>query len=233
MLYYLVKTSSFKYIQYSYFKTMKIVNKIANLPIPFLDHWGYSIIFIAALLEATPLFGLFIPGQIIIVLAGFFAKQGILDIGDVIFFAAFGAILGDLIGYFLGKKYGYSFITDYGKYFFFKKEYFKETKKIMNDHPGKTLVIGRFNSLTRAFAPFVAGSTDVPFFKFLIYNIIGGVTWAVSFFLVGYIFGASYELATQYVGRIILIMFIIGIGSIYIYYRIKRKSKYLKKQTFK
>ncbi len=203
---------------------MSIVDKILSLPFPVLDHWGYWIVLLFAMLEAMPLFGLFAPGMLIVIIGGFLAKIGILEIGDVIFFASAGAIIGDLIGYFLGKKYGYSFISRYGKYFFFKKEHFEKTKKLMNHHTGATLIIGRFNSLTRAFAPFIAGSTNVSFLKFLTYNISGGISWAISFVLIGYIFGKSYEIAEQYIGKFIFIAIILSAIIIYLYRFINKRK---------
>ena len=142
---------------------MSFVDTISNFSFLGFNYWGYVIIFLVAALEATPVFGLFVPGMIIVMTGGVLARLGILDIGDVIIVAAFGAILGDLIGYILGRKYGVSFLERYGKYFFFKKELFEKTKRLMNNHTGKSLIIGRFNSLTRSFAPFIAGSTNTPF----------------------------------------------------------------------
>ncbi len=202
---------------------MSIINKILGLPFPVLNHWGYWVLLLAAILESSPLFGLLIPGQLIVVIGGFFVRLGILDFGDTIFIVALGAVLGDLIGYLLGKKYGYSFITRYGKYFFLKRKYFEKTKRLMNHHTGKTLIIGRFNPLTRAFAPFVAGSSDVSFLKFLAYNIIGGISWAISFVLIGYFFGKSYEIIDQYVGKFIFIVIILSIVILYLFKFINKR----------
>jgi undecaprenyl-diphosphatase len=162
-------------------------------------------------------------------IGGVLVRTGILDIGDVIFFSILGAILGDLMGYLLGRKYGFNFITKYGKYFFFKKEHFEKTKKLMNHHTGKTLMIGRFHSLTRAFAPFVAGSTNVPFLKFMTYNIIGGISWAISFITIGYIFGESYEIASKYIGRFIFIAIVLSIAIVYLYRLINKRKHIFKK----
>ena len=211
---------------------MSIISKILSLPFPVLNHWGYWIILIFAILEAVPLFGLFAPGMSIVIIGGFLAKIEVLEIGDVIFFAALGAILGDLIGYLLGKKYGYSFITKYGKYFFFKKRHFEKTKKLMNRHTGKTLIIGRFNSVTRSFAPFVAGLTNVSFFKFLTYNVIGGISWAISFVMVGYIFGKSYEIAAQYIGGFIFIAIVLSILIVYAYKFINKRKHIFSRYNF-
>ncbi|MCA9460267.1 MAG: bifunctional DedA family/phosphatase PAP2 family protein, partial [Nanoarchaeota archaeon] len=203
---------------------MGIVEKILSLPLPVLNHWGYWIILLGAMLEAIPLVGLFAPGMLIVIIGGFFAKIGILEIGDVIFFASTGAIIGDLIGYLIGKNYGYSFLSKYGKYFFFKKEYFEKTKTLMNHHTGKTLIIGRFNSLTSAFSPFVAGTSNVPFRKFIIFNVIGGISWAISFIMIGYIFGKSYEIASKYIGKFIFIAIIVSIIIVYLYKFINKRK---------
>jgi len=72
---------------------MSIIDKILSLPFPVLNHWGYWIVLLFAILEAIPLVGLFAPGMLIVIIGGFFAKIGILDIGDVIFFASTGAII--------------------------------------------------------------------------------------------------------------------------------------------
>ncbi len=203
---------------------MSILDKIVNLPFDILNHWSYPIIFFAALIEASPLFGLLIPGQMIVIAGGFFAKIGIIDLGDVIFFAALGAIMGDFLGYGLGRKYGYRLIVRYGKYFFFKREYFETTKRLVSMHPGKTLIMGRFHSITRAFTPFIAGASSMGFLKFLGYNIIGGVSWAISFTLVGFIFGESYEVAAKYLGRVIFIILALSVVIILLcHYRNKRK----------
>lgn len=193
-------------------------------------HWGYIVVFFATAFEATPLFGLFVPGLVITIIAGFAAKLGILDIGDVIVVASAGAILGDFIGYLLGKKYGISFLDRYGKYFFFRKAQFEKTKHFMNENTGKAIVIGRFNSLTRSFAPFVAGATNTPFRKFIMFNIIGGISWATSFVIIGYVFGQEYETASRYIGGVTTIAIVTGIAIAYLYRFIdKRKhifSKY-------
>ncbi|MEK6947052.1 MAG: DedA family protein [Nanoarchaeota archaeon] len=204
---------------------MKITDKILNLPIQVLQLWGYPIVFLAALLEASPFFGILIPGQTIVMIGGFYAKLDVLNIYYVIVLSSLGAIIGDIIGYVLGRAYGYSFIRDYGKYFFFKKEYFKRTKELMNEHTGKTIIIGRFNSITRAFAPFVAGSSKVPFKKFLFYNLIGGISWGVFFSLVGYIFGKAYKVASGYIDGFLIIFFIAAILAVYFYIGHKRRKK--------
>jgi len=207
----------------------QLAAQIVNMPEPFLHHWGYWIILIVAILEATPFFGIFAPGQAIVIFGGVFAKFGILDLWAVLWISSMGAIIGDYLGYAVGRKYGHNFLTKYGKYFFFKEEYYKKTKEIMHNHTGKAVIIGRFNQLTRAFAPFVAGATEVPVKKFSIYNITGGIMWAVTFVILGYIFGKSYEVASHYAGQILIGAIVISVFIGWGYGFINRKKHIFQK----
>lgn len=180
-------------------------------------------IFVTASLEAVPLLGFFSPGMVIVIIGGLLAKLGVLGLGEVVLFASLGATIGDLIGYYIGSRYGYSFLDKYGKYFLFRKRQYEITKHVMNNHTGKSLIIGRFNSFTRSFAPFIAGSTDTPFGRFLMFNVIGGIAWAVTFVMVGYIFGHSYELVSRYIGFFVTGAILLSIGIIYSYRFINNK----------
>jgi len=112
----------------------------------------------------------------------------------------------------------------YGKYFFFKEKYFEKTKKLIAHHTGKTIIIGRFNPVIRALVPFVAGSSNISLLKFSFYNIVGGISWAVSSVLIGFIFGQSYEIVAKYIGRFITIALIISIILIFLYRFINEKK---------
>ncbi len=207
------------------------VDYIANLPVPFLHHWGYWIIFLSTILETIPPIGLVIPGNTIVILGGFFAKLQIIDVGDVIWIAALGAVIGDSLGYYLGKRYGYSFLTKYGKYFYFKEEHYNKVKKLVNTHTGKTVILGRFNPLSRVFVPFIGGASEIPFFKFIFYGIIGAISWAASSVLLGFVFGASYEIVSKYTGRFLLIITIVLILIFYFYHFINRRNKLFSKKN--
>ena len=183
---------------------LNINDFLLNLPLPLIDHWGYLIIFVSAMVEALPIFGSFVPGHTIVIISGFFAQMGILRLDALILTASAGAIIGDLLGYFIGRKYGQEFITRYGKYFFFHQDKFEATKKLVDEHAGKTLILGRFSLFTRAFTPLVAGMSQVKFYRFIGYDLLGGIIWAVSSVLIGYIFGLGYSTAAKYFGRIIM-----------------------------
>jgi membrane protein DedA with SNARE-associated domain len=196
---------------------MDIFNDIWSLIQSILMHGGYWIIFVVTAMEAVPLVGSFVPGHALIILAGIFAKIGVLNVYLVISVSVFGAIVGDIVAFLLGRKYGYGFLIRFGKYFFLKEEHLERAKQVMVIHTGKTLIIGRFSPVTRALTPFLAGASGVHINRFWFFNIIGCILWAVSSVILGYIFGASYEFISQYLGRFILIATIISILMLWAY----------------
>jgi len=203
---------------------MHIFTIIWNALESILLHGGYWIIFVVSLFEAAPLVGSFVPGHALIILAGFLSNIGILDVRFVIAAAVTGAILGDIGSYMIGKKYGYTFLMRFGKYFFLQQEHIEKAKAVMAKHSGKALILGRFNPVTRALTPFLAGTSELPIKKFWFYDIIGCITWAVASVTVGYIFGASYEVISQYVGKFIFIATLISIFIIWAYHFINSRS---------
>jgi undecaprenyl-diphosphatase len=206
---------------------MSIINNfLLNLPLPMIDHWGYLIIFVSAMVEALPIFGSFFPGQTVVIFSGFLAWLGILRLDVVIVVAASGAIIGDLLAYIIGRKYGHDFIVRYGKYFFLNQERFEKTKRLVQEHAGKTLVIGRFSPFTRAVAAFIAGISKVKFSRFIFFAVSGGIVWATSSVLVGYIFGQGFATASKYFGRFIIIAIVVII-LIILGYRLLDKRRHI------
>lgn len=182
-----------------------------------LVHGGYWIIFVVSLLEAAPLVGSFVPGHALIILAGFLSNIGVLNVQTVIIAGATGAVLGDIGAYHVGKKYGYDLLTRFGKYFFVEEEHIDKAKQILDKHTGKALILGRYNPVTRALVPFLAGTSEIPLKKFWFYDIIGAVTWAIASITVGYLFGASYEFITHYAGKFIFIATVLSLLIIWAY----------------
>ncbi|MEI6596698.1 MAG: bifunctional DedA family/phosphatase PAP2 family protein [bacterium] len=205
---------------------------LLNLPLPLLDHWGYIIIFFAYIAETLPILGTFIPGHTIIILGGFLAKIGVLKLETVIFVAAFGVVFGDLLAYYIGRKYGYDFVIRYGKYFFLNEKKYEKTKNLVSEHAGKALIVGRFSPFTRALAAFLAGIYKIKFPKFIFYSIVGGVSWSTLSVFLGYIVGQGFEGAAKYFGRIVLTALIL-IVLIFLAYRTlnKRRQVFVKKHS--
>lgn len=203
---------------------MLFEQQILTLPVETVRAWAYSIVLVASTLEAMPLFGVLVPGQTFVTIAGFFSRVDTLQMPVILFAGSLGAVLGDIISFAIGRRYGPPFIEKYGKYFFMHPERFQSTKKMIQRNAGKTLILGRFTSFTRGFAPFAAGSCGVGFPRFLKYAIPGGILWAAVFSSVGYIFGAGYRHASKYLGEGLLGVLLLAIPAFFIYKYLTRKD---------
>ena len=178
----------------------------------------YGIILSTALLESLAFVGLFIPGTVFIIFTGVLAAQGILDLGDAITSAAIGAILGDLISYYLGMK-GIKFFGPEKRVL--NSDLLLKAESFIKKHGSKSIWIGRFIGPLRPVVPFVAGLSRMDPKKFIAWNAASGIAWAFTYVLVGYYFGQALKAIDIWLNRIglgiFLVILIFGVG--YWYYR--------------
>ncbi len=172
---------------------------------------GYPFLFLTVLLEGLPLIGTVVPGHVTIIVGGFLARIGILNIWWVLGIATTAAILGDFLGFSLGRKYGMPLIDRLRKYFFIKDSHIAKVNDLLAKHTGKTMIIGRFSPFTRALMPFVVGASKTHINRFWLFNIIGAVSWIGLSVLLGYAFGAGYHAVVGYFGKVVLIALICAI----------------------
>lgn len=191
-----------------------------------MNYSSYWILLSFTILEAMP-FGLFVPAHLMVVIAGFLARTGTLGFWQVLVISFGGATIGDILGYYIGRSYGNSIVSKYGRYLFLGKHNFEKTKRLFRDHTGKTVFLVRFNPFTRSFVPFLSGSSKISLHKFLFYDLLGGICWAVSSVLTGYLFGTSYEIAARYYSGASLALILIFILCLYLYGFFKKKKKVL------
>lgn len=166
-----------------------------------LGHWGYLIIFLGAMLESAAFLGIFVPGESLVLVGGFLAAQGTFDLDALIIIIAAGAALGDSIGYELGRRLGRSALTRYGGRFGLNEQRIAKTDAFFDRHGGKAVFLGRFVGFARALVPFLAGSSQMRYRKFLPYNLIGAALWSAVITLLGYFLGASWQRAASWIGR--------------------------------
>ena len=185
-----------------------------------LGHWGYLIIFIAAFLESSAFMGLLVPGESVVVLSGFLASQGYLEIGDLLWVVSLGAVLGDSVGYGLGKAIGRGYFQRHKRLLLLKKKHLRKVNAYFQQHGGKTIFFGRFVGFLRAMAPFAAGVSRMPYRRFFIYNLAGGILWSLTFTLLGYFFGQSWQLIERWAGRtgifaLLMLLVVVFFGYLY------------------
>ncbi|MBX9703327.1 MAG: VTT domain-containing protein [Silvanigrellaceae bacterium] len=150
--------------------------------------WGLCFIVFA---ETGILAGFFLPGDSLLVAAGLVASQGMFNIWELAVALVAAAILGDALGYFIGKKLGESLFRRNDS-FFFRKKHLEKTQEFYHKHGGKTIILARFIPILRTFAPTVAGMAGMNYRKFLFFNAIGGFFWIFSMLLTGYYAGKAF-----------------------------------------
>jgi len=166
-----------------------------------LGAWTYLIVAVFAFAETGAFVGLLVPGETVMLLGGAVAGQGAIDIYLLIAVAWFSAWLGDTTSFFLGRRLGREFVLKHGPRFGISHDRFEKVEDYFGRHGGKTIFIGRWISLVRAFAPFIAGSSGMGYRAFVPYSILGTGLWASLHILIGYFFSRSIETAGHYAAR--------------------------------
>lgn len=171
-----------------------------------LGHWSYLIIFAAAALECAAFAGLLVPGESLVLASGFFAHRGILELDAVLAAVAFGAVIGDNVGYYLGRRLGRNWLLRRGSRFGIRQRRLAQVEAFFQRQGPKAVFFGRFVGFARALVPFVAGASRMSYRKFAMYDAFGAVLWTVGFVTLGYVLGASWYLAEKWIGRAGLIV---------------------------
>ncbi|MBI5629935.1 MAG: VTT domain-containing protein [Elusimicrobia bacterium] len=151
-----------------------------------LIQWGGLTLICAVVFVETGLFvGFFLPGDSLLVTAGVFSRMGLIPLAWLLPSVAACAILGDQLGYAIGRKTGQAlFKREDG--LFFKKKHLVRTHDFYEKYGAKTIVLARFVPIVRTFAPVVAGIASMNYARFVAYNISGGLLWVLSTVLGGY-----------------------------------------------
>jgi membrane protein DedA with SNARE-associated domain len=174
---------------------------------PLIAHYGYFAVFVLVALESA---GVPMPGETALVSAAVFAGQGTLSLPGVIACAATAAILGDNLGYWVGREFGFPLVYRYGHLIRFDEGRLKVAQYLFLRHGGKIVFFGRFVAILRAFAAFLAGVNRLPWPRFLIFNALGGIVWALAFGLGGWSLGLAFEHYARPVGIAALVCAVIG-----------------------
>jgi membrane protein DedA with SNARE-associated domain/membrane-associated phospholipid phosphatase len=185
-----------------------------------LGAWTYLLVGVFAFAETGAFVGLVVPGETVMLLGGAVAGQGAIDIYLLIAVAWFAAWLGDTTSFLLGRRLGREFVMRHGPRFGIGRERFEKVEGYFGRHGGKTIFIGRFVSLVRAFAPFIAGSSGMRYRAFVPYSILGTGLWASAHILIGYAFSRSIDTAAKYAGRgafLLGALIVVVVGSIALY----------------
>jgi membrane protein DedA with SNARE-associated domain len=200
-----------------------VANTIFHLLTEFFARYGYWVVFFGVMLENV---GVPVPGETVLLFAGFLAFQGKLRIVPAILTAMAGATVGAALGYAVGWYGGASVVNRLlARFPRLKSEYDSAQKRFL-DRGHWAVFAARFITGVRVFAGVLAGVLKMPFSSFLLFSFAGAVCWAVVIGLVGFLFGSSWETLLHVVGRLdraALILIVCGAGVYFLIHFVRRR----------
>jgi membrane protein DedA with SNARE-associated domain len=189
-----------------------------------VDVAGYPLLFLMVMAETS---GLPIPGETALITAAVLAGQGKLEIGIVIALAAAAAIVGDNIGYLIGRKGGRWVLERPGAFHSQRQEVLRVGEPFFEVHGAKAVFFGRFILGLRVWASWLAGATRMPWHTFVLWNALGGICWAIVIGLLAYFLGHAAGNVVQTFGIFGLVAAVFAIVSALAFRRraIRRRAR--------
>ncbi len=171
-----------------------------------LVRWGGTALVCTIVFVETGFFvGFFLPGDSLLVTAGVFAGAGHLPIGMLLLAASLCAIIGDQLGYWIGRAAGQALYRREDS-LLFRRSHLQRAHDFYEKYGGKTVILARFVPIIRTFCPPVAGAAGMPYARYLAYDIFGGLFWVGSMILGGYLLGRSVPNINQRIHWVILVV---------------------------
>lgn len=179
--------------------------------------YGYWAVLLFVGMESS---GIPVPGETALVTAALYAgTTHNLNIGWVVAAASAGAILGDNIGYWIGRELGYRLLLRHGPKIGITESRLKLGRYLFLRHGGKVVFFGRFVAVLRVLAALLAGATHMDWPRFLLFNALGGVTWAAVFGFGAYGFGAAINRVSGPIGMVALALAAVAVIAFFLFLR--------------
>jgi membrane protein DedA with SNARE-associated domain len=167
---------------------------IASFADSLLANFGYLAVFAVVAIESL---GIPAPGETVLVAAGIYAgATHNLDITGVLAASVAGAVIGDNIGCMIGRRGGYRLLLRHGHRVHVHERHLKVARYVFDRHGGKVVFFGRFVSILRTYAAFLAGVSQMDFRRFFLFNLAGGLVWSLVFGLAAYYGQHAFERAS-------------------------------------
>lgn len=175
--------------------------------LPLFEEYGLWIVFAATFIESGLVFASVVPGETVLIFAGFLSAPSevtgpipVLDLPDVMIVAFAGAVLGDLVGYAVGRIGGRPFARRFGRYFFLPERRLPILERYFATYGGRAILFGRFAPFLRSVRTLIAGIARMPMNRFLLPDIVGAAVWAAGVAALGFVLGESWRAADKYLG---------------------------------
>jgi len=160
--------------------------------------YGYAVVFFGVFLENT---GLPVPGETALLAGAAMANFGRLSLPWVIVTAVGGAVLGDNLGFFIGRRYGRGLVERFGSRLGLTRARLEQFDRFFDRHGGRTVFIARFITGLRVFGAVLAGASGLPWPSFIFYNAAGAIAWSTAIAIAGYSLAYSWETLERWIGR--------------------------------
>jgi membrane-associated protein len=195
-------------------------------PQSIIHYGGLWLLLFVVFAETGLLVGFFLPGDSLIFISGLLCatKPDLLNISllELLILLMLAAIIGNIFGYWFGKKVGEKLYAKEDS-LLFKKTHLITTKAFYDKHGGKALVLGRFLPIIRTFAPILAGVIKIDFKIFMVYNVVGAISWIGSIASTAYFLGKQFPQIENYIGYIVIgLILITTIPVVLTYFRSKK-----------
>ncbi|MGX5819426.1 DedA family protein [Chitinophaga lutea] len=178
-----------------------------------IDHGGLYLILAIIFAETGLFIGFFLPGDSLLFVAGIYGEmlgKSFFDMPLVVVMTliAIMGVLGNIVGYWFGRKSG-PLLFKRKDTFLFKKKHLWQAKEVYDKYGGGAIFVARFLPVVRTFAPIVAGIVGMERKKFMFWNIVGSFTWVFSLMLAGHFLGKAFPTLTDHLEWIILIIVVV------------------------
>jgi membrane protein DedA with SNARE-associated domain len=187
----------------------------------FIDQYGYIAV---ALLVAIESMGLPLPGETAVITAAAFAATGGVSPAGVAIAAVVGTVVGGTGGYWLGRWRGKALLARYGHWLWLNERSVQRAESYFERHGMKTVFFGRYVVLLRIIGSLLAGMMHMPFLRFSIVNLAGGALWAVTFTMLGFLFGENLPRLHRHLGEAALVVTVVVIVAGTIYWTRRRRQ---------
>jgi len=185
--------------------------------------YGYFVVFFGVLLENA---GVPVPGETILLAGAVLSRFGHLSIVWVVSIAIAGAVLGDNIGFLIGRRGGRRLLERHGRLLGLTQARLDQFDRFFARHGAKTVFIARFVTGLRVVGAVLAGASTLHWTRFLVFNAAGAVAWASTFGAVGYALGYSWETIERWIGHLGLVLLVVlAVGLVLVAVRSRRRSR--------
>jgi len=190
-----------------------------------LIQWGGTALVCAIVFIETGLFaGFFLPGDSLLVTAGVFAAAGRLDLHWLLPLVSICAIIGDQLGYIIGRQAGERLYRREDSRFF-KKQHLERAHAFYEKYGGKTVILARFVPIIRTLCPPVTGAARMSYFRYLAYDIFGGIFWVSSMVLGGFILGSAVPHIENKIHWVIAVVVLVSLIPVFLQaWKLRRKK---------